>query len=504
MAWNVHPARRQAALAQACLLALALAAISGCRSIPPDERLAQRLTETRLTASTPLTAPYYGPLTLETALARATAASETVAMLAADVDVAYHQKRAAGDYRDPELRLSYGAGDGDGFRESFDAAGGGTGFRSTTEDRTAYDVGLRFFPTNPFTREPRTAAARAAIYTAAAELLDAQWRVENVVRRLFVQIHFLSATLEADRELTEVYRQALRIQQDRIEQGHGTLADIMTASRRYLEALSDRDRTVRAHDQARRELATLTAMPFDEVHIVMDPELLETPTITGADLAALETEALSRRRDFSTLYWRRVQAEARYREARAGRLPWLTHLQASYGITESTGDARNTGPGLSRPLTGGYREDDDREGWQVDTGITLPLTPRGAREAAVRLAEFRRAEWLEIKGKERIRREIMDALTAVKAAVASRERYREETMPMVRNMETMLATLESQAGLDPIEVARMREQILASRRLEQRAAMEYHLAVIQLEEALGLRLPAGATAEAEAPLNPPL
>jgi len=52
----------------------------------------------------------------------------------------------------------------------------------------------------------------------------------------------------------------------------------------------------------------------------------------------------------------------------------------------------------------------------------------------------------------------------------------------------VLKGIESVEGLDPTDVARLRGQILESRRLNLESELEYRLAVIALEDAVGLRL----------------
>lgn len=482
----------------------ALLAVAGCRSMAPDARMAERLQEiNRTSVELPDTA-YRGPLTLAAAIERATAASEDVAMLVASVEVASKEKLVAGDWKDPELRLSYGEADDDGSRSKLvtqslpvgapgTTLGGGPEAATSTQTSSGYDVALRVFPQNPWARRQRVSAGTAGIYASVADLLDEQWRLENNVRRLFLQIHYLSERLEAHRELTEVYREALRISQELADQGHGTVADVMSASRRYLEALSDRDRTLRDLDAARRELASMVAMPFDDIHVVITPDLLADLRIDGIDAELLEQKALNQRRDLSALYWRRAQAESAWREMRASRTPWFSYVQASYGQRDSESDESASETDTS--LSGITRQEDtvessesSRDEWRVDAGITLPIFPGSNHESALRFAEYRRAELMEVKAKERAQREIMDALAGVKAAVAARERYQRETLPVTKDMEAMLVRVQAQSGLDPIETARLREQILEARRIELEAGMGFHLAVVSLEEAIGMRL----------------
>ena len=79
-------------------------------------------------------------------------------------------------------------------------------------------------------------------------------------------------------------------------------------------------------------------------------------------------------------------------------------------------------------------------------------------------------------------------LAAVQSLARSRARYQSDTGPVIEEMRDTLKDIEDATGVDPTDVARVREQILESRRMEIQAELEYQLALIGLEAVVGMPL----------------
>lgn len=487
----------------ASLFAVALT-FSACTSTSPDLVLADRVTRVRENTVELPAEPYRGFLTLQTAITRASAASEDVAILASAVDIAAQEKLMAGDMRDPELRASYGSSSSDGDRvQTTTASTSATGIsaprssaiQTLSDDQTGYAIALRIFPPNPWERAAAISASTAATYISIAELLQAKWQLNNQIRRLFIQIHFQAQSLKVYREMTEVYGQALKVARERARQGHGTIDDVMATARRYLAAVADRDTAARDQAQAREELARLVAIPIADLHPLMDERLLNPPQIASAATGPLEEDALGHRRDLAALYWSTVQAKEDLRGARGSRMPWFTHVQAGFGSGSSQGDSLSSGNtfnalGLPQRVdTSQTSDNEDQTEWSIQAAISLPIIPGANHAVDVSLAQYRSAGLREGKARERVRREIRNALAAVKAIEAGRQQYEEDTRELSHDMEEALRTVKDATMLDPLALARMREQILETQRIRIESEMDYHLAVIRLEEVLGKHLP---------------
>jgi len=479
---------------------------AGCAVRNPD--LSGTLASVSRLAAEPPEDVFNGPLTVDAAVQRAAAASDEIAALLAEVQVAARRKDAAFDIRDPELRFSYGMQEGDAARVQTQSdlltyQAGGIAAPSTassrgdiTDERNSYGIGLRFFLPSPWVTSRRVSAEAAAIYAAVAELLDAQWQLSVQVRSLFAQVHFLDKDLAVIEELAGVYRSTLDLVKERLQQGQATVQDVMTASRRYLGVLSDRDEAQREYQAARRELASLAAAEADEMQLAVSEATFPQPDLAALDATALLSYALRRRADVSALFWRAREARARYEECRAARIPWPSFVQASYSVDDGTSDRSETGTeldpsrGRTRAFSQVTRDDSQDDEWRIDAAFELPFFAAFNSEDDVLEAEWRGADARERKARARVKREIADALAAARAMAGNRARYRSETAPIIEGMQSTLDGISDATGVDPADVARVREQILESRRMDIQAELEYQLALIGLESVLGMPLEA--------------
>jgi outer membrane protein TolC len=463
---------------------LTLTILAGCAT-PQDPTITVQLAEiSQMDLSLPESGNV-GSITLEQAIARASASSDEVAGLVATVNVVAKEKLASGDLRDPELRVGIGEDDGDSDRvRTIVGPSADTETGSTTRDQSAYSLALRMFPRSPWTRNARLSAGRAKIFAAVADLLQARWDLENDVRRLFAELHFLNQDKALMDELTGIYRVAVENARQGYQADHMTVAHVMTASRRYLGTMSDRDEVTRRRANARRKLATLVALSTDDLHIDFATKPAAELPFESLTTKALESQALNHRRDLAVLYWQKASAEAMLREARADRRPWFTFVEGAYGKRESSMNRRLVGAS-DTTLTA---DDGDETEWGIRTGITLPLFPWANHSVDVRQAQYRRAAIHELRAREQVKRDIQNAVTALTEISKARETYRRDTNPLIQEMDKVLKGIESVEGLDPTDVARLRGQILESRRLNLESELEYRLAVIALEDAVGLRL----------------
>ena len=480
--------------------------LSGCAHRGPDPNLDEALLSVRRLAVELPEKPFAGPLSQKAAVQRATALNDDIAALLAQVKVAAEQRAAARDLRDPELRLTYGRQDGDATREqsssdvlAFAAAGGLVPTGSTTsgnisDETDSYRVALRFFPPNPWAMARRVSAETANVYAAAAELVSTHWELGIEVRKLFAEIHYREQDVAVIGELADVYKQALDLVMRRAARGQATVQDTMTSSRRYLGALNDKDEAGRRLNAARRELSSLVAVPAEDLHLLVDDDTFAEPDLASLDVSRLVGQALDNRADLSSRYWRARAAREAYQEYRAERLPWPNFLQASYSADDGTRDRTMTGSeldlALGRTQTGVQttHDDSDSEEWRIDAGFNLPLFSRFASEPKALYEEWRGAEARERKARTRARHEIRDALAAAIAIGRSRDSYEAQSRPIVENMEKTLAGIEDLSGIDPEAIARVREQLLESRRMKIEAALDFRLAVLDLEAVLGMSL----------------
>lgn len=477
------------------LTATGLLLAAGCAS-SKETRLANHMAQVE---EIPMILPseaVVGPLSLSDATERASAASEKIATLVGTVEVAAREKKVLRDLRDPELRLTYGQdeGEADRIRTSATIPGFETGNQmGTIEDElSAYSIGLRFYLPNPWTRKAQNDAGTAGIYAAIADVLQARWLMKHAVHRLYAEIGYFERDLEIVSELVEVYASARVIMDQLAEQGMAKPRDIMTTRSRYLSALGDRDETSRRADEARRELATLVAVPVAQLEIEPYENPFTPAKLTIEVIASLAQQAYEHRRDLAALHWRHVAAKAAYRAAKAERRPYFRFVQGSYGQSDSTMTRRMTATDVSAlGVPQGVEEivthdDGSEDEWAISTGIIVPF-PGFSGVPDLKLAELKRAELKESKARRRVKQEISNVVASVQSIATLRERHETDVVPLIEEMEKGLEAIEETA-LDAADMVRIRERILDAKRVKLESDLEYQLAIIELEEVLGLPL----------------
>jgi outer membrane protein TolC len=463
----------QACLSILCTIA-ALLLNAGCASM--DQDLSALLAELDLPHIPVQTQPLDEPLILDQAIERAIASSDTIAALHATVDVARQQKSAAADLGDPELRLTFQEGTAeDEFTDWVEGPIPGTGSLvagTRTEDAQRYRIGVRLPLPHPLRRSGLISTANANVYAAIADLHAAQWLLAVEVRRLFAEFNYLEKDVAAVDDLVKVNQTLVNITKQRAEQGQATTQDLMTASRRYLRALSEKDITSRRYDEVRRILADLTAVSAENLEISTDEEDFSSEHFQAMSIESLEKNALIHRADLSALFWRAAAAKAACREAKANRMPWPEYLQVSYSST-SQGQPDDESLGVD---------------WRVDTSVNIPLFAWFNNMPDVRMAEYRHAKIMEAEAIKRLGRDVGAALDAVKYMEKSHNEYQTRAAPVIEEMQAVITANEQLSGLSPDEIARIQSEMLESKRLRLRSAFEYRLAVTRLEEVIGREL----------------
>ena len=434
-----------------------------------------------------------GPLTLDDAISRAYAASEDIAAGIAGVHVITATRLAVSDLRDPQLRLSYDTGESDSDRMEFENDARGTIVSSdtavATEDADGYRIGLRFYPPNPFVNRRAVSAESANVLASIAELVHAQWELAIQVRTLFIQMHFLAQEQALTEELVSTYRQALNMTRQRLKRGESTVDEATRAQRRYLESLSDHDETRRAFGQARRELASLAAVDVEQLDIDVQPNDIKRIDFTAMNTDQLINTAIHHRRDLAALYWRTREAEDRLSGQKATRLPWPDFIQGRYSHAEADLTRRTSFNGGGPIGSSRMNQNAEQDEWRIDIAFSIPVFSAFNHGEDVLEAELEQAKVLELKTGERIRREIRDAIDSLRDIERSRRLYDQETGPVIDDLERILAQVEAGLPMAPDDAARLREEMLETRRMKLESRLEYELAVIRLEQALGMPLP---------------
>jgi len=422
--------------------------------------------------------PLKGPLTLPVAIERALAVHGEIAVLKSALNVAIQRKGAAGDLTDPELRLSYN----DGNRETHVSVPDNV-LSDTMETTRGFSIGVRLTPPQPWARSARISAETANLNAAAMDLKAAQWRVSVEVCRLFIEIRYLESDRAVLNQLVVLFEENITLFKQRAEEKQAVVA----VSERYLQSLSSRDRALRELAESRRRLAALIGVSADQLALANPADTKKTPDLKTLSLSQLQQETIARRADVWALRWRCSAAKEAYREARAARIPWFNFVQFSCATGEQSAENGDSlGPA---PIGGGSGYDrTDTLTWRIDTGISIPLFGWKNNTPELRRAEYEQVKTQLAETVKTIYQTVKDSLNAVHSLGELQSKYEAESEPVIRDMKTVLNSLNKETGMSPDEIQKLREQILKLQRLKLEQDHEFRLAVVNLGEALGVWL----------------
>lgn len=472
------------------VVAVAGAGLYGCAT--SEETLARRIESLRIPAAPLPSDRTSGPLTLAQAIERAILYSEEVSVMRAQDRIAAEQQLAASDFRDPVIGVSYSENESDSADTRWDYGFAGMStqaVRTTSRKGDSYAVSVRFYPDNPFERHYRISAAAGNSRAATLDEQVAEWAVAAEVKRLFAQLDYGEKDLRILSELVDVHEKAAKATKELVRRGAATSQDQMTASRRYLSAVSEKNKVTQDCELARETLANYLGLSAGTVKVLVNETTfpkLEAETLKVEELTSL---ALSRRADLAALSWRAAAAKSAYHETLSTRVPWLNDIRLQYAESTSTQDgalgANVLGLNPADPLS---QDEQDGTSWRVDATINIPLFSWGNHDSDVRLAEYHQARNLLQDKRDRISRDVKNTVEALRSSQKASIQYRAEIAPIVYDMQEVVENATESGGLPPSEIARIKQEILDTQRLRLQTEYQQRLAVIRLEEVISAPL----------------
>lgn len=378
------------------------------------------------------------PLTLDAALARALAANRSIAVARLQRPVASAASRIARERPNPDL--------------TFDAA------RETPKQSFTFSWPIELGGK----RDRRVSVAEAGIASTDAEIARVVAGVQNDVRRAYFE---LVAAERGVQLATDARVLAVRVRDAagaRLAAGAAPQQEERQAQLNLFEADQDLTAARGAAGAGRAELNVLLGQPADTPlalanQLTARPLPVQDDVITQAHQASTALAALDRR----------VAEQAARRDlARALQTPDVT---AGGAITY-----------LAMP--------EFHVGWRASAGITLPLFTKHTAAVVLEDAELARL------GAERAAAsaDIAAAVTAALArAAAAREqvvRYETDILPIVLDIERMAQDGYSAGQRDLVNLITALQQNKQSRERGLHASLDYHLALADLERAMGTRL----------------
>jgi cobalt-zinc-cadmium efflux system outer membrane protein len=311
-------------------------------------------------------------------------------------------------------------------------------------------------------RPRRIALAQAGVLAADAEIARATAEIDNAVRRAFYTV------LAADRRValvTDTRSLAARVHDTaaiRAQAGDVPELEVVQTQIGLLEADQDLTAARGEASAARTELNVLIGEAPD-APVTLAGSLDATPLPALAPLLQLARDAST---TLASLDRRIAEQEARRDLAAALKTPDLTTAAA---ITY-----------LAQP--------EFAVGWRASAAITLPLFTRHAAGVAVESAELTRLAADRDANLAAIESAVGAALARAAAAREQMTRFETEILPALQRAEQMVQDGYTAGQTPLVAVLTALQQTRESRAKGLQAALDYQLALADLERALGTRL----------------
>lgn len=387
-------------------------------------------------------------LTLREAIQRAQLSNLKIQSLQAAVAVAKAQRSAASDFDDPEA-LGYWGNVTDELDSDLTQSG-----------RKQWRVGGRFYVPNPLLIAPRVSARTSELLAAKADLAAARWSVKCDVQKLFGEIAFCQSDLAIAAELAKLNSEIQQDTRKRADSGVATAADLVAAAEKQIQAEQDLAKARHRYLAVQNQLAALLNFPLQQIQISTNDLNFPSAPNHGEQPEFFQNEAFTCRADLAAARWRTCAAESEYRRARNERVPWL------------------------KDVTVWNREPKDQ--WWLGAAVTVPIFSWTKNHAGDVLRSERDVAALnETNQMQIIRVEIQTALAELEEQQRQQERFETDLTPLLASMRKTLEVLQSTPNVLPAQIAATKEQILECNRIELDRQWEFHLAALNLEQAVG-------------------
>ena len=478
---------------------LTLTLITACTSTPPTPSTAtatrlpsqptnaQTHTLASLSTDHPTQAHLPTPLTLPIAIKRATECSQEISRLQSELQAASYN--TSKDLRDPELRLSYGEDESTVDHHRWSQPDPDTTNGKIDNESSAYRVALRFFMPNMWTRSSQELQNNANYKELNTELLATKKKISTETRQSFAEINNLSQKRKLAKLLVKLHAQKQNQVDKLTKSGSLSTMDSIAFSRRYLQAAADLTQIEISHNKAISTLANSLCISSSDIHIdTVAPTLLH---VDASDTGINELQALmmQNRSDLKAIGWRRIQAEAALKTHQRTRLPWLQHLQLTYGSGSGTSTGGDTTTDPNGFTQNDFRDDsNDEEEWAITTAINIPLYGSAKNERNILTTKIQQVEKEEQSKITKAKTDLKDACLALRQQDQIRKQYKQQTNPIIKKIKTVLKNRSNTSNLSFEEQIKMYEDLATAKQLLLELDYNYQTALIKLDKTIGLPL----------------
>ena len=378
-------------------------------------------------------------------------------------------------WRDPQLRL------GHAWEDSRDRK---YGEPPSNGDGASMTFGLRVPIANPFVNAQLRRRGSAQVESLEACARAEAYAVYCEVKSLCLEAEFLRREAAFRREELAISERLRADCERRFERGVATSpVDALRAEIAREQTLLKVSETEQAHRAVRHQLAFLTGLREAELRIRYTPP--EPPSTNAAYAAILVETAFARRPDLAGALADYEAARSGVGAAKAAHMPWFDFVEGTYSHQTASGEDWGTErQRLVRSHTSG-REDD----WQIRVALSVPiftwLGDSVRQSRLVRDAADARVQSL----REAIQGEVESAFVYYQMADARFTRLSDDGGVFLKRMEGRLADYARTPSVRTEDVERARLELVAYRRLRNRAECEWVRGVLQLESVSGGPLP---------------
>ncbi|MGN0846115.1 MAG: TolC family protein [Kiritimatiellia bacterium] len=387
-------------------------------------------------------------------------------------------------WKDPQLRLSHAWEDARDRRYAEPPANG---------DGASAVIGLRVPISNPFVNAQLRRRGSAQVEALEACVRAEAYAVYCEVKSLCLDAEFLGREAAFRREELAIAERLRADFERRLESGVAkSPLDALRAEIAREQALLKLSETEQALRAVRQQITFLAGVREDELRIRYTPP--EPPSTNATYAAVLVETAFARRPDLAGALADFEAARSGVGAAKAAHMPWFDFVEGSYTHQTSSGEDWGTERGVMTRRHKSGREDD----WQIRVALSVPIfTWLGDSVRQSRLvadAADARVQSLRLA----IQGEVESAFAFYRTADARFTRLSDDGCAFLKRMEGRLADYARTPSVQTEDVERARLELVAYRRLKNRAECEWVRGVLQLESVSGGPLPRFTP-----PSNPP-
>ena len=430
---------------------------SGCSSLPKSDTELQKQAVDLLQLRKASVFTQHESITIDQAVEYVLARHPRLTTLRAEVTLAQSQISAFIDAEDPELRISYGESDSV------------TSNPSNAVTRTVESLrgALRIYPSNPWMKQSKKDSAKANVQLAKSNLKAGEDFISMEVRKTVLQLRQMQKELEWIHKKKAILLKRQNAIKALMEHGQATLIDLSLAQSDCLKNVGEVAALEREYHRLNQSIAANIGLAQGATFELIFSEKPMVEDFSHWEISSLSDVAVQHRSDLHVMLRQMELAQLGIRTARLMSVPWFTHVQGAYG--EESGDGND-------------------EFWSLQTGIKIPVFSRTHDQVAIRKAELLRAKALVEEAIQTIVLDVQLAFDGLTYAIEAIHNFEQEVRPTIHEIRTSLDHQAASIQFVSDRQYQVEEGLLQAERIGLEAQAAHELALLRLQEVLGIEL----------------